>query len=867
MADLGSGPARHLSPDARSISAQMRPHGRGHIVQGRYVPCLRVRGNARPAVPSDTHGAADSRAAYSASHPDDTILSGEFSGGHDRLAQRMGTFDPSISGQTSSIIISPAKLEGLVIAAKVKDTSLPPSVRIQHKEFESSQSQHPRAMSLAQLQSLAVAEDEDGTILSPESVATQRSVEDKVSMFESILHPEMLEALKTLKQLEDEELNLIDLFKQKLLTKEIVDVELRKAFDLELLLRRNEKSRTLAEFGELERQADADTRRIAAQTRALRQENERLECRLDIRDRRQEGNFRLESQLDIYDWIVDISMLGDLTGKGWRVDFSESFAKRAASEAKGSSDEGWEGAVVAVVGLYDKGKTYVLNQITQSKLPSGKKVSTKGLSFKHVSVESTNFVLLDSAGSYSPVKVINDLSVAQKEATELFLMDLIFDVADYFICVVNDFTSLDQRYLDKLMRLLQSSSKPFREIIVVHNLKDITNPKVLDHIWKTQVTHIYAGGSLMKTMVAAPNSKGALELRQVDWFKTEFSRHVCLANHDSKLGQTINPWAISLLKYWLKSVYVPVDRRYSVVKDVVQKATRKLSGYFQEPISLELVGSESSQNTMYIRPKRVSRVELTEKTKTDEKKSSGKGDIPPQSTDKSQNKSSKTPRDRASVSPSDRALEDKKIARDQDEESEGRVRLRLPQMSLDATGLMLARPDSYMPPVDIVHNPAEYIIYMDIPGLSGADVTLSRQNVITIIKGRRSVPYDENKVSVVKQERRYGQFTSTFTIPQSYERKWVSCEVSKGVLCMKFRQDAEEATASVRDTKTDPQGLKSAEVSNPTPLCPDTRGVAVSHVVSSGAGAGDSHPEVEEPTTNPTGTRVTNAEIVNVTSL
>jgi len=38
--------------------------------------------------------------------------------------------------------------------------------------------------------------------------------------------------------------------------------------------------------------------------------------------------------------------------------------------------------VIAVVGLYDKGKTFVLNQITQSNLPSGKKVSTKGLSFK-----------------------------------------------------------------------------------------------------------------------------------------------------------------------------------------------------------------------------------------------------------------------------------------------------------------------------------------------------------------------------------------------------------------------------------------------------------------------------------------------------
>ena len=61
--------------------------------------------------------------------------------------------------------------------------------------------------------------------------------------------------------------------------------------------------------------------------------------------------------------------------------------------AGGKSKGQWEGAVVAVLGLFDKGKTFVLNRITDSDLPSGKKVSTKGLSFKHVDVEGTKFVV------------------------------------------------------------------------------------------------------------------------------------------------------------------------------------------------------------------------------------------------------------------------------------------------------------------------------------------------------------------------------------------------------------------------------------------------------------------------------------------
>ncbi len=99
---------------------------------------------------------------------------------------------------------------------------------------------------------------------------------------------------------------------------------------------------------------------------------------------------------------------------------------------------------MAVVGLYDKGKTFVLNNLSTTNLPSGKKVNTKGLSFKYVDIESgTKLILLDTAGSYSPVKVINNFSIIEKEATEMFILDLVFEISDYFIFVVNDFTSLD----------------------------------------------------------------------------------------------------------------------------------------------------------------------------------------------------------------------------------------------------------------------------------------------------------------------------------------------------------------------------------------------------------------------------------------
>ena len=276
---------------------------------------------------------------------------------------------------------------------------------------------------------------------------------------------------------------------------------------------------------------------LRKQNAAIETENRRLQHTLDLDSRRHKEVMKEAQFSDMYDWIVDIQQLADVSRQGWRVEFAGDFvhalgptareriglaerggiksrapwrddAGHASSDGLGKPQAvGWSGAVVAVLGLYDKGKTFILNQITQSKLPSGKKVATKGLSFKHVEMDGgssfilldsegscnrhvtamkppggSSFILLDSEGSYSPVKVTDELSVVEKEASELFLQELIFEMSDYFLCVVNDFTSLDQRYLDKLTRNLQNSKKIFKEVIVVHNCKTVMEESVLEHM-------------------------------------------------------------------------------------------------------------------------------------------------------------------------------------------------------------------------------------------------------------------------------------------------------------------------------------------------------------------------------------------------
>jgi len=515
-----------------------------------------------------------------------------------------------------------------------------------------------------------------------------------------------------------------------------------------LLQRLNERAEHDEENKQLLEQLLTENEEMRQQNLAIDMENQRMRHTLDLDSKRHKELQRAEDQFsDVYDWICDCRLLSDVSKQGWRVEFSESFLAGLDEEGHSlllsdkawSSTDGkgtphavcWQGAVVAVLGLYDKGKTFVLNELTESKLPSGKKVSTKGLSFKHVEVDGgTRFILLDSEGSYSPVKVTDELSVVEKEATELFLQELIFELSDYFLCVVNDFTSLDQRYLDKLTRRLQNSTKVFREVIVVHNCKEVIDQETLEHVWASQVTGIYARGTMQSTKVAAEEPlSGELVEKSVSWFKTPFSRHVLLANHDSDLGEALNPWAFSLLRYWLKSVFVPVDQSLSVVDAVVHYSNLKLAKHFKAHPQLALIPSEEP-NVRYIRTC---------------------SNCPEQ--------------------------------------------LRLHQVMVDASGIMLARPDAYLPPVDIVKEAdGTYAIYMDVPGMTREDIKLSRTNVVTIVKGAREPDFTEREfaTTVTRQERKHGDFTMTFRIPEEYQRKWSECTVESGVLCIRYERDHDE---------------------------------------------------------------------------
>lgn len=60
-------------------------------------------------------------------------------------------------------------------------------------------------------------------------------------------------------------------------------------------------------------------------------------------------------------------------------------------------------------------------------------------------------------------------------------------------------------------------------------------------------------------------------------------------------------------------------------------------------------------------------------------------------------------------------------------------------------GLIGQNPESFIPLVDIMAG-EKYCIYIDIPGMTADDVTITRTNVFTIIKGTKRHLYDINQM-------------------------------------------------------------------------------------------------------------------------
>ena len=253
-------------------------------------------------------------------------------------------------------------------------------------------------------------------------------------------------------------------------------------------------------------------------------------------------------KISLYDCIIDIKMCTDITNSGWEVEFPNEEVVTKENFKKIYNKFNSAKAYLSITGAYDKGKTMILNKLCDSNLPCGKKVETRGISFKAMQVkEVTEVLVIDTAGIHSPIN-LGEITLEEKKNTERKLRDIVFNLSDIFILVVNDFTTLDQEILVKLEnKISRSSKKKFKEIYVIHNLKDVTTEEMKNFIWDKQIVKIYSSEDsnchIETALVQDKKDTGI-----ATYLRTRFTRHIMMINDNSEYGKKFNAMSIGLLK-------------------------------------------------------------------------------------------------------------------------------------------------------------------------------------------------------------------------------------------------------------------------------------------------------------------------------
>lgn len=88
----------------------------------------------------------------------------------------------------------------------------------------------------------------------------------------------------------------------------------------------------------------------------------------------------------------------------------------------------------------------------------------------------------------------------------------------------------------------------------------------------------------------------------------------------------------------------------------------------------------------------------------------------------------------------------------------------------------------YNPPVDIYQTKKEYIIVVELPGMSKDEITISVSDDILYVKGVRRVREKDNKVSYYHMEISYGPFERRIRIPRNIDYESMNVTLDNGLL-------------------------------------------------------------------------------------
>jgi HSP20 family protein len=106
----------------------------------------------------------------------------------------------------------------------------------------------------------------------------------------------------------------------------------------------------------------------------------------------------------------------------------------------------------------------------------------------------------------------------------------------------------------------------------------------------------------------------------------------------------------------------------------------------------------------------------------------------------------------------------------------------------------------WSPAVDIFETVDELILKADVPEVELKDIDLRVENQTLTLSGERKFDKEDTTKGYHRIERGYGQFTRSFTVPQTVDTEKVEAGYNNGVLTVKLPK---KAAAKPRQVKID----------------------------------------------------------------
>jgi HSP20 family protein len=120
---------------------------------------------------------------------------------------------------------------------------------------------------------------------------------------------------------------------------------------------------------------------------------------------------------------------------------------------------------------------------------------------------------------------------------------------------------------------------------------------------------------------------------------------------------------------------------------------------------------------------------------------------------------------------------------------------------------------AFVPPVDVYEDEQGIRLKMEVPGIEEKDIDIRLENNVLTVRGERKLEKETKEENYHRIERSYGNFTRSFTLPNSVNPEEVKASYSKGVLTIKLGKRAEARPKQIKVDVT-PDSAEKAQVEN-----------------------------------------------------